>query len=102
MLHFTIRDLFWLTLVVALALCWRTDRRAAFRQRLADRARISEQEQALQTKDTKIAIIQARLETTQADERATREQLAEFISTQEDRAKIDVAPGLFRRLTRPE
>src|SRR4029450_9815630 len=62
MLHFPIRDLFWLTLVVALALCWWTDRRSALRQCLADRARVAAQDHALQTKDAQIAIIRATLE----------------------------------------
>jgi|SRR5262245_2659348 len=99
MLHFTTRDLLWLTVAVALALCWWTDRRDALRHRLADRARIAEQEHALQVKDTHIAIIQTRLEGVQADERSARQQLGEFIATQDDQLKIDVAPGLFRRLS---
>src|SRR5262245_22432917 len=99
MFRFLIRDLLWLTVVVALAACWYSDRRDAARRDLAARSRIADQQQALRAKDTHIAAIQARLESTRADERAIREQLTEMVSTQEDKMRFDVGPGYFRRLT---
>ena len=99
MFRFSIRELLWLIVVVALAACWWTDRRDARRQKLEYQARIAAQEVALRAKDTHIAAVRARLESTRADATAIRELLAEFIATQEDKLKIDVGAGYYRRLT---
>jgi hypothetical protein len=101
-MRFNIRDLLWLMFVVALAAGWWTDRRDTTRQRFDDRARIAAQEQALEAKDAHIATIQARLDSSRADEKVLREELAEFIATQEDKLKVDVGAGLFYRLSKPK
>lgn len=99
MFRFTIRDILWLTMIVAFAVCWWTDRQSARRRQLHDEARMAAQEQRLRAKDAQIVALRTRLEGAKADENAIREQLAEFIATQEDKMKIDVGPpGFFRRL----
>jgi len=100
-MRFNIRDLLWLTVVVALWLGWWTQRREALRQRLDDRAKISAQASALATREAEIAVLQDKLNTVKAEERAVRDQLAEFVATQDDKARIDVAPGLFYRVATP-
>jgi len=102
MFHFTIREILWLMVIVAFAICWWTDRRSARRRQLHDEARLAAQEQLLGAKDAQLVIIRTKLESARDDESAIREQLAEFVATQEDKMKIDVGPpGFFRRLAHP-
>ena len=102
MFRFTIRDLLWLMVVVALSVCCWTDRQSARRRQLHDDAKIAAQEQLLGAKDAQLAAIRTELADTKVEERAIRQQLAEFVSTQEDKLKIDVGPpGFFVRLAHP-
>jgi len=101
-MRFTIRDIFWLTVVVALSLGWWIQRRDAARRRLEDRAKIAIQAAELKGKEAQISLLHDSLSKVRADERAVREQLAEFVATQDDKARIDVAPGLFHRVGSPK
>ena len=102
MFRFTIREILWLTVIVALAVCWWTDRRSARSRQLHDQEWIAAQEQLLKAKDAQLATVRTRLEDAKAEESAIREQLAECVATQEDKLKIDVAPpGFYRRLALP-
>jgi uncharacterized coiled-coil protein SlyX len=97
-MRYSLRDLLAITVIVALALGWWTNLERFRRQRSLDRARISELEQRLKTKDSQIATLNSRLAESWAEERALRHELAEFVASQEDKLKIDVAPGYFVRL----
>jgi septal ring factor EnvC (AmiA/AmiB activator) len=101
-MRFTIRDLMWLMVVVAFYLGWWIHNRDARRQRLDSAARIAAQTAELERKNAQIGALQENLTNLRADERAARQQLAEFVETQDDRAKIDVAPGLFHRVAAPK
>jgi septal ring factor EnvC (AmiA/AmiB activator) len=102
MFRFTIREILWLTVIVALAVCWWTDRRSARRRQLDDQQRIAAQEQRLKFKDAQLVAVRTMLESANTEASAIREQLAEFVATQEDKMKIDVAPpGFYRRLAHP-
>ena len=100
-MRFTIRDLLWLMVVVALYLGWNIQQRDARRQRLDSAAKIAVQTAELERKNAEIGSLQENLTNLRADERAARQQLAEFVATQEDKARIDVAPGLFHRVGAP-
>ena len=87
MFRFTIREILWLTVIVALAICWWTDRHNARRRQLDDQERIAAQEQLLKAKDLQLAGVRTRLEGANAEE---------------DKMKIDVAsPGFYHRLAHP-
>jgi septal ring factor EnvC (AmiA/AmiB activator) len=101
-MRFTIRELIWITLVVAFAACRCADRRDAHRQRLKDKSQISEQAKLIKQNEAQVVSVQKMLLSARADERAIREQLADFVATQEDKLRIDVSPGLFTRLTSQE
>ena len=98
-MRFAIRDLFWLTFVVALTVCWWMDRQRAFRQQWDDKAGLAAQQHALAAAELQLTMVQAKLETARAEEKALKDQLAGFIAAQEDKLTIDVGPSLFRRLT---
>ena len=102
MLRFSIRDVLWLTVMVAIACTWHLERRDGRRQQLEDRARLSAQEGELKRKGVELTIMQDVLNEARAEARTFRKALVEFVATQEDQAKIDVGPGMFRRLTTPE
>jgi hypothetical protein len=93
-MRFTIRDLMWLMVVVALYLGWSIQQRDAMRQRRSDRMELAAQAAELERKN-------ALLKALQDNERAARQQLAEFVATQDDKARIDVAPGLYYRVAAP-
>lgn len=102
MFRFTIRDVLWLTVVVAIFCTWHIERREARRQQLEDRANLSAQEREIKQKAVQLTIMQDVLNTARDDARTVRKQLAEFVATQEDQAKIDVGAGLFHRVTTPQ
>ena len=101
MLRFAIRDVLWLTVLVAMACAWHLERRDARHQQIEDRARLSAQEQQLKQKAVQLAIMHDVLHGAREDARAVRKQLIEFVATQEDQAKIYVGPGLFHRVAAP-
>jgi septal ring factor EnvC (AmiA/AmiB activator) len=98
MFRFTIRDLLWLTVVVALAAAWWSDRRDAIRQRLDNQARIARQELRLTEQETRITAVEEMLARSKGETTALRQQLREYVATQEDKVRIDIAPGFFHRL----
>src|SRR3954452_18626814 len=100
-MRFTIRDLMWLMVVVAFYLGWWIQQRDARRQRLDNQTKIAAQAAELKGKDAQIAMLQDNLSDVRAAERAVREQLVEFVATQEDKARVDVAPVWFHRVTAP-
>jgi septal ring factor EnvC (AmiA/AmiB activator) len=102
MIRFTIRDVLWLTVMVAMACAWHLERRDARRQQLEDRARLSAQERELKQKAAQLTMMQDVLNAARDEARKVRQQLVEFVATQEDQAKIDVGPGLFRRVATPQ
>src|SRR5262245_16983269 len=102
MLRFSIRDVLWLTVVVAMVCAWHLERREARRQQLEDRAKLSAQESELKRKAAQLTIMQDVLNAARDEAKTVRKQLVEFVATQEDQAKIDVGPGLFHRVGAPQ
>jgi prefoldin subunit 5 len=102
MFRFAIRDMLWLTVVVAIVCTWHIERREARRQQVEDHARMSAQEQELKQKAAQLTIMQDVLNAARDEARTVRKQLVEFVATQEDQAKLDVGPGLFHRVSAPQ
>jgi len=102
MLRFSIRDVLWLTVMVGMACGWHLERGDARQEQLEDRARLSAQEAELKRKAAQMTIMQDVLNAARDEARTVRQQLVEFVATQEDHAKIDVGSGLFHRVTTPQ
>ena len=101
LLQFTIRDLLWLMVVVSFYLGWCIERREAVRQQFVVREKLATLVTQMENKNSQIDSLQQSVNNVSADERAARERLAEFVATQDDQARVDVAPGLFHRVASP-
>ena len=102
MFRFMIRDLLWLTVVVAIVCAWHIERRQVRRQPLEDRVRLSAQQREIKQKEMQLTIMQDVLNAARDDARTVRKELVEFVATQEDQAKIYVGPDLFHRVAPPQ
>jgi hypothetical protein len=91
----------WLMVVVALYLGWWIERREAMQQQVMVRGKLATLVSQLVTKNAQVEALEDILNNVRADERVAREQLAEFVATQDDKARIDVASGLFHRVAAP-
>jgi hypothetical protein len=97
-MRYSLRDLLAVTVIVALAIGWWTNLQQSRRRQQLDQARVAALDQQLKAGDAQIAALNTRLENSRTEERHLREELAEFVATQEDKLKIDIAPGFFVRL----